>query len=98
VDTFANRMRNFAALAAGLTPTWWSDKHNKVRYNWSGFVCRVGGLSLLFSCDEFGCSRLIRVFCLFLLVTASRPDQRARSGRRYCYRSFSLYGKWVVGM
>jgi cytochrome b involved in lipid metabolism len=31
VDNFANRMRNFAALAAGLTPTWWSDKHNKVR-------------------------------------------------------------------
>jgi cytochrome b involved in lipid metabolism len=32
VDDFANRMRNFAALAAGLTPTWWSDKHNKVRH------------------------------------------------------------------
>ena len=29
VDNFANRMRNFAALAAGLSPTWWSDKHNK---------------------------------------------------------------------
>jgi len=22
-------MRNFAAVAAGLAPTWWSDKHNK---------------------------------------------------------------------
>lgn len=29
VDNFANRFRNFAALAAGLLPTWWSDKHNK---------------------------------------------------------------------
>lgn len=29
VDKFADRMRNFAALAAGLLPTWWSDKHNK---------------------------------------------------------------------
>ena len=29
VDGFANRLRNFAALAAGLNPTWWSDKHNK---------------------------------------------------------------------
>jgi fatty acid desaturase len=29
VDKFAFRMRNFAALAAGLLPTWWSDKHNK---------------------------------------------------------------------
>lgn len=31
VDKFAFRFRNFAALAAGLAPTWWSDKHNKVR-------------------------------------------------------------------
>jgi fatty acid desaturase len=29
VDKFADRLRNFAALAAGLHPTWWSDKHNK---------------------------------------------------------------------
>eukprot|EP00977_Amphora_coffeiformis_P012146 scaffold2992_cov214-Amphora_coffeaeformis.AAC.28 len=29
VDKFANRMRNFAAAAAGLLPVWWSDKHNK---------------------------------------------------------------------
>jgi acyl-lipid Delta6-acetylenase / acyl-lipid (9-3)-desaturase len=29
VDPFCDRMRNFAALAAGLLPTWWSDKHNK---------------------------------------------------------------------
>lgn len=29
VDPFADRFRNFAALAAGLCPTWWSDKHNK---------------------------------------------------------------------
>lgn len=29
VDQFTDRMRNFAALAAGLAPTWWSDKHNK---------------------------------------------------------------------
>lgn len=29
VDDFANRMRLFAAAAAGLAPTWWSDKHNK---------------------------------------------------------------------
>jgi hypothetical protein len=26
VDAFADRLRNFAALAAGLSPTWWSDK------------------------------------------------------------------------
>ena len=29
VDKFSDRLRNFAALAAGLAPTWWSDKHNK---------------------------------------------------------------------
>ena len=29
VDDFCNRMRPFGALAAGLCPTWWSDKHNK---------------------------------------------------------------------
>lgn len=29
VDPFANKLRNFAAVAAGLLPVWWSDKHNK---------------------------------------------------------------------
>jgi hypothetical protein len=29
VDKFTDKWRNFAALAAGLAPTWWSDKHNK---------------------------------------------------------------------
>jgi hypothetical protein len=29
VDKFSFRMRNFCPLAAGLLPTWWSDKHNK---------------------------------------------------------------------
>ena len=29
VDKFADRLRNFAGVAAGLQPTWWSDKHNK---------------------------------------------------------------------
>jgi fatty acid desaturase len=29
VDDFSQKMRNFAAVAAGLDPTWWSDKHNK---------------------------------------------------------------------
>ena len=29
VDSFTDKMRNFAAVAAGLGPTWWSDKHNK---------------------------------------------------------------------
>jgi acyl-lipid Delta6-acetylenase / acyl-lipid (9-3)-desaturase len=29
VDSFADRFRNFAGYAAGLHPTWWSDKHNK---------------------------------------------------------------------
>jgi acyl-lipid Delta6-acetylenase / acyl-lipid (9-3)-desaturase len=29
VDKFADRLRNFAGYAAGLHPTWWSDKHNK---------------------------------------------------------------------
>jgi hypothetical protein len=29
VDNYANRLRNFAAVAAGLVPIWWSDKHNK---------------------------------------------------------------------
>lgn len=28
-DKFSFRMRNFASLAAGMSPTWWSDKHNK---------------------------------------------------------------------
>jgi acyl-lipid Delta6-acetylenase / acyl-lipid (9-3)-desaturase len=31
VDAFAMKYRNFAAMAAGLAPIWWSDKHNKVR-------------------------------------------------------------------
>lgn len=30
IDTFAYKFRNFAAVAAGLAPIWWSDKHNKV--------------------------------------------------------------------
>jgi hypothetical protein len=29
VDAFAMKMRLFCPLAAGLLPTWWSDKHNK---------------------------------------------------------------------
>ena len=29
VDKFSNFMRPFAAVAAGLGATWWSDKHNK---------------------------------------------------------------------
>jgi len=29
IDTFAFKLRNFAGFAAGLHPTWWSDKHNK---------------------------------------------------------------------
>jgi len=29
VDKYADKMRLFAAAAAGLGPTWWSDKHNK---------------------------------------------------------------------
>jgi hypothetical protein len=29
VDDFSIKMRNFAAVAAGLDPIWWSDKHNK---------------------------------------------------------------------
>ena len=28
VDDFSMKMRNFAAIAAGLDPIWWSDKHN----------------------------------------------------------------------
>jgi len=28
-DEFSDKLRNFAAAAAGLAPTWWSDKHNK---------------------------------------------------------------------
>lgn len=29
VDDFSFKLRNMAAWAAGLAPTWWSDKHNK---------------------------------------------------------------------
>lgn len=29
VDKFSSAMRNFAAIAAGMSPCWWSDKHNK---------------------------------------------------------------------
>ena len=29
IDPFADKLRNFAAFAAGLYPVWWSDKHNK---------------------------------------------------------------------
>ena len=29
VDDFSMRLRNFAAVCAGLLPTWWVDKHNK---------------------------------------------------------------------
>ena len=29
IDKFTDFMRPFAAVAAGLGPTWWSDKHNK---------------------------------------------------------------------
>jgi len=30
VDKFSFTIRNFGCLGAGLSPTWWSDKHNKV--------------------------------------------------------------------
>lgn len=29
VDGFSMKLRNFAAVCAGLLPTWWVDKHNK---------------------------------------------------------------------
>jgi fatty acid desaturase len=29
VDKFSFTLKNFAAYASGLSPTWWSDKHNK---------------------------------------------------------------------
>ena len=29
VDDFCNKLRLFCPAAAGLAPTWWSDKHNK---------------------------------------------------------------------
>ena len=29
VDKFSFSLRNFASFAAGMSPTWWSDKHNK---------------------------------------------------------------------
>eukprot|EP00526_Cylindrotheca_closterium_P012820 CAMPEP_0113620828 /NCGR_PEP_ID=MMETSP0017_2-20120614/10624_1 /TAXON_ID=2856 /ORGANISM="Cylindrotheca closterium" /LENGTH=454 /DNA_ID=CAMNT_0000530521 /DNA_START=165 /DNA_END=1529 /DNA_ORIENTATION=+ /assembly_acc=CAM_ASM_000147 len=29
IDEYAFKLRNFAGFAAGLHPTWWSDKHNK---------------------------------------------------------------------
>jgi len=29
VDKFGHSLRNFAAFTAGMSPTWWSDKHNK---------------------------------------------------------------------
>ena len=29
VDNFCNNLRLFCPAAAGLAPTWWSDKHNK---------------------------------------------------------------------
>ena len=32
VDAFADKFRNFAAVAAGLHPTWWSDKVRSVLY------------------------------------------------------------------
>lgn len=31
VDKFSFRMRNFGAIFAGMSSTWWSDKHNKHR-------------------------------------------------------------------
>ena len=29
IDKFSSIMRNFASIAAGMSPVWWSDKHNK---------------------------------------------------------------------
>lgn len=29
VDKFSDKVRLFVAIAGGLGPTWWSDKHNK---------------------------------------------------------------------
>jgi len=29
VDPYTDKLRQFAAVAAGLLPVWWSDKHNK---------------------------------------------------------------------
>jgi Cytochrome b5-like Heme/Steroid binding domain len=69
VDLFANRLRNFASLAAGLTPTWWSDKHNKVRV----LLTSMALAPLTLECSN---SHVNKTTC----HSASRPDKRKRCG------------------
>jgi Cytochrome b5-like Heme/Steroid binding domain len=70
VDAFANKLRNFAAVAAGLAPIWWSDKHNKVLYKHapSRMDCRCFAV----------CS--ILTFSRLSLSLASRAHKRTRRG------------------
>ena len=64
VDDFSFKMRNFAALAAGLAPTWWSDKHNKHHaLSESAFSSR---LLLLLLIEKEDYSHIL--CCLFLVV------------------------------
>jgi acyl-lipid Delta6-acetylenase / acyl-lipid (9-3)-desaturase len=62
VDSFADRFRNFAAFAAGLHPTWWSDKHNK-HHALSEFSCMK---ELLSQSKILSLSTLIISFPFFL--------------------------------
>ena len=49
IDTFAYKLRNFAAVAAGLAPIWWSDKHNKVKTRRMGCVLSLCWYAFLLS-------------------------------------------------
>jgi hypothetical protein len=79
VDTFANKLRNFAAVAAGLAPIWWSDKHNKVyiRYH---VLCDFALLAQ--SKNDAPSAQLSPLFKHppLSLSLASRPHQRTRCG------------------
>ena len=46
IDPFAMKLRNFAAVAAGLLPVWWSDKHNK-HHALSEYQIVLFGISLM---------------------------------------------------
>jgi len=60
VDKFTDKMRLFAAVAAGLGPTWWSDKHNK-HHALSKLSLHVA-LYIALYCVFHVCERGIRLF------------------------------------
>jgi hypothetical protein len=67
VDAFADKFRNFAALAAGLSPTWWSDK---VRFS----VTKFGRVDAALGARSYSC-------CFHVVLDSTTSITHSRTSR-----------------